>query len=261
MITGASSGIGKALALNFAIEKANLVLAARSVEKLEEVKNECLKRGAECITVKTDVSSENDCSNLIEKAVAEFNDLDVLINNAGISMRALFSEMDVDVFEKVMKVNFWGAVYCTRPAMPHLLKSKGWVVGISSIAGFRGLPGRTAYSASKFAMNGFLEALRTENYQTGLKVLTACPGFTESNIRNTALTADGSVQKESPREESDMMTADEVAKEIIKAMKKQKHQLVLTRQGKMTVLLNKLANRFMDKMVFNHMRKEPGSPF
>jgi short-subunit dehydrogenase len=151
-------------------------------------------------------------------------------------------------------------VYCTKFALPALLKNKGTVVGISSIAGFKGLPGRTGYSASKFALNGFLETLRIENMKKGLHVLICAPGFTASNIRNTALTKDGSMQSESPLDESKLMSSEEVAEHLLEAIRKRKPTLVLTTMGKLTVLLNKFFPSFMDKMTYNHMAKEPNSP-
>jgi dehydrogenase/reductase SDR family member 7B len=262
IITGASSGIGKALALECAKRGYALSLAARNTEQLNAVAEQCRQlHEADVLTVVTDVSKEKDCNALVDATAQRFNRIDVLINNAGISMRALFNDLNLDVIRQVMDINFWGTVYCTKFALPHLLKSNGSVVGVSSIAGYKGLPGRTGYSASKFAMQGFLEALRVENLQKGLHVLIACPGFTASNIRNTALSASGTVQGESPRDESKMMTAEEVAEHIMNAVEKRKRTLVLTSQGKMTVLLNKFLPSFMDKQVFNHMRKEPGSPF
>ena len=176
-------------------------------------------------------------------------------------MRALFSEVNIDVMRKVMAVNFWGTVYCTKFAFPYLLKSQGSLVGISSIAGKKGLPGRTGYSASKFAMEGFLETIRTENLKKNLHVLVACPGFTATNIRLNALSGSGSPQAESPREEESMMKPDEVAMHIYNAIKSRKRDLVLTRSGKMTVWLNKFFPALMDKLVYKHMAKESDSPF
>jgi short-subunit dehydrogenase len=198
---------------------------------------------------------------MVEATVKRFGKIDILINNAGISMRALFADLDLDVIRKVMDTNFWGTVYCTKYALPHLLATRGSVVGVSSVAGYKGLPGRTGYSASKFAMQGFMEVLRIENLKTGLHIMIACPGFTASNIRNTALAKDGSMQGESPRDESKMMTSEEVAERIATAIVKRKSTLILTTQGKMTVLLNKFFPRWMDKMVYNHMAKEPDAPF
>jgi short-subunit dehydrogenase len=260
IITGASSGIGQACALAFAAEGCNLVLAARNKESLEKTAGACEKKGVKTLVVQTDVSVEADCRHLMEETVRVFGKIDILINNAGMSMRALFEDTDLSVLKKLMDVNFWGTVYCTKYALKELLKTKGSLVGISSVAGYKGLPGRTGYSASKFAMNGFLEVLRIENLKKGLHVLICAPGFTASNIRNTALTKDGSVQSESPLEESKLMQPEEVAQHIVNAVKKRKNTLILTTTGKLTVLLNKLFPKFMDGMVYNHMAKEPNSP-
>ncbi len=260
IITGASSGIGRALAIESAKQGAFLVLAARSNDALKQLQTE-LGNQSQILTVITDVTIENDCKCLIDKTLAHFGRIDVLINNAGISMRALFEELNLEVVRKVMDVNFWGTVYCTKYALPWLLKTGGSLVGVSSIAGYKGLPGRTGYSASKFAMQGFLEVVRIENLKKGLHVLIACPGFTRSNIRKVALAKDGSAQGESPRNEDKMMSAEEVAIHILKAIKKRKPELILTMQGKLTVWLNKFFPEWVDKMVYNHMAKEPDSPF
>ena len=176
-------------------------------------------------------------------------------------MRSIFNDLSLSVFEKVMNVNFWGAVYCTKYALPYILKNKGSVVGVSSIAGHKGLPGRTAYSASKFALQGFLESLRIENHNNNLHVLIICPGFTSSNIRKKALQGDGLQQGESPRVEKKMMSSEKVALYMINAIQKKKNNLVLTSNGRLMVFLNKFFPKLVDKLVFNHMSKEPGSPF
>ena len=261
IVTGASSGIGKATALIFAQKGAHLVLAARSVAKLNILLEQLTPFGVEVLIVPTDVSKEADCKNLMDKALEKFGRIDVLVNNAGISMRAAFADLELDVLKKVMDVNFWGTVFCTRYAMGSILKSKGSIVGVSSIAGYKGLPGRTGYSSSKFAMHGFLESIRIENLKKGIHVLIACPGFTASNIRNTALDSNGSVQGETPRDEQKMMQPEEVAKAIVIAVEKRKDRLTLTTNGKLTVFLNKFFPKMVDKLVFNHMSKEPGSPF
>jgi short-subunit dehydrogenase len=261
IITGASSGIGRALALEMSSRGALVVLAARSGDKLKLLEEEIAGRGGQAFSIVTDVSSEKDCEAMVNATIDKYGKLDILINNAGISMRALFDEVKLDVIRKVMDINFWGTVYCTKYALPHLLKSKGTVAGISSIAGYKGLPARTGYSASKFAMQGFLEVLRIENMKKGLHVLIACPGFTESNIRFTSLKADGSSQGESPRDESSMMSSEEVARHVAKAIEKRKKLLILTTQGKLTVMLSKLFPLFMDRLVYNHMAKEVDSPF
>lgn len=262
IVTGASSGIGKALAFEFASRGAKLVLAARSLNKLQEVEQKLNTMGVESFCVKTDVSVEQDCKNLMDQAMERFGRIDVLINNAGISMRALFSEMDLSVMKQLMDVNFWGTVYCTKYALPHILETKGSVVGVISIAGYIGLPARTGYSASKYAIRGFLDTLRVENLKKGLHVLVAAPGFTSSNIRNVALTSDGSAQGDTPRDESSMMSAEECASHIASAVKKRKRELILTFvEGKFTVWLGKWWPSLLDKLAYNHMAKEPNSPF
>lgn len=260
VITGASSGIGRALAKEFAALGSKLSLAARRTELLEELLEEL--SGTEIFIQKTDVSNENDCRVLIEETIKRFGRIDVLINNAGISMRALFEDVDLNVIRQLMDVNFYGTVYCSKFALPHLLETKGSLVGVISIAGYVGLPGRTGYSASKFAIRGFLDTIRIENLKNGLHVLVAAPGFTASEVRKVALTNDGSQQGETPRDESKMMSADECARHIVNAIKKRKRSLILTfTEGKLTVFLGKFFPALLDKLTYNHMAKEPNSPF
>jgi short-subunit dehydrogenase len=186
--------------------------------------------------------------------------IDVLINNAGISMRALFEDLDLSVIRELMDINFWGAVYCSKYALPSLLQRKGVIAGISSIAGYRGLPGRTGYSASKFALQGFLESLRTEMLRTGVHVMWVSPGFTSSNIRNVARSSDGSAQAETPLDESKLMSAEECARLIIEGIENRKRTLVFTCQGKLAVWLNKLFPALADKLVYKHFLNEADSP-
>lgn len=260
IVTGASSGIGKACAEIFGLNGSKVVITGRNTEKLQVATNELQAKGIEVLAVVADVAKEADNNEVVKAALQKFGRIDVLINNAGISMRALFNDLDVAVIKQVMDINFYGAVYATKAALPEIIKNKGSIIGVSSIAGYRGLPARTGYSASKFALHGFLESIRTELLHSGVHVLTACPGFTASNIRNTALSKDGSAQSESPLNEGKMMTAEDVAEAIYKATVQRKRDLVLTSQGKLTVFLNKWLPGFMDKMVFNHFAKEKDSP-
>jgi len=261
VITGASSGIGKALSVEFCARGAMVVMAARSGDKLAQIESELKESGASVLSVVADVSVEDDCRRLIDASIEKFGRIDILINNAGVSMRALFKDLDLNVIRHLMDVNFWGTVYCTKYALPYLLKSKGSVVGVSSIAGFKGLPGRTGYSASKFAVQGFLESLRIENKKTGLHVLITCPGFTSSNIRNNALAADGTQQGESPMDEKSLMPAEDVAVKIANAILKRRKIVVITVLGYWTVFINKLFPYFIDRMVYSHFANEPDSPF
>jgi short-subunit dehydrogenase len=257
VITGASSGIGRACAEEFAKRGANLVLGARQYVTLCEITAELeQKYSIKAVAVQCDVSQEAECEHLIKQAIITFNGIDILINNAGVSMRALFKDLDLVVLKNLMDVNFWGAVYCTKYALPELLKSKGSVVGVSSIAGYHGLPGRTGYSSSKFALNGFLGALRIENLKTDLHVMVAAPGFTASNIRKVALVKDGSAQGETSMVEEKMMSSEKVAEIIVNGILKRKRTLIMTGTGKLTVFLSKFIPGFLDKMVYNHFTKE-----
>lgn len=266
IVTGASSGIGLASAQKFASLGAKVVLAARSLDKLEKIASDLNQRFAahnsqliaHCI--KTDVTKEEDCKNLIDQTVRHFGKIDVLVNNAGISMRAVFKDLDLSVMKSLMDTNFWGTVYCTKYALPYLLKSKGSVVGVISTAGYVGLPARTGYSASKFAVRGFLETLRIEHLYDGLHVMIFAPGFTTSNIRNVALTADGSPQGETPRNEERMMSAERVARIMARGIMKKKTHMVLTPLGKATLIANRRLPRMADRMEYKMMANEPDSP-
>jgi short-subunit dehydrogenase len=182
--------------------------------------------------------------------------IDILINNAGISMRALFKDAEASVIRKIMEVNFFGSVYCTHFALPSILERKGTIVGVSSIAGYRGLPGRSGYSASKFAMQGWLESLRAELFKTGVHVMWVCPGFTTSNIRNAALNSKGDALGESALDESKLMSAEECARHILLAIEKRKRTLVLTFTGKRTVFVNKLFPSLADRLAHNFFFKK-----
>lgn len=260
VITGGSSGIGLALAERFGKAGAKILITGRNSSNLHQAVKDLQAKGITVSAFQGDVSNEEDNKAMAAEAIKLYGTIDILINNAGISMRALFADVDMAVLRKVMDINFYGVLYATRYCLPEITKNKGSIVGISSIAGFRGLPGRTGYSASKFAMNGFLEVLRTELLKTGVHVLTACPGFTASNIRMRALTKDGTSQGESPRAEKEMMTAEECAYYIYKAVVKRKRTLVLTTQGKLAVWLNKWWPSLADKLVYDTMAKETKSP-
>jgi short-subunit dehydrogenase len=175
-------------------------------------------------------------------------------------MRAEFLDVDVKVLHRLMNVNFWGTVYCTKFALPYLLKSKGSLIGVSSVAGFHGLPGRTGYSASKFAIHGFLETIRIENLKKGLHVMIIAPGFTSTEIRKHALTANGQEQGESPRSEQTMMSPEYVAKWVLKGIRKKKRNKLLTWEGRLTALLQRIVPTFVDWAYYHEMSKEPKSP-
>jgi short-subunit dehydrogenase len=262
IITGASSGIGRSLAFVYGLKGSRLTITARNQEKLDLVVTDLRKMGVEVLALSADVSIESDCKRLIDETVKQYGKIDILINNAGISMRALFKDLDLDVIRKLMATNFWGTVYCTKFALPYLLETKGSVVGVISVAGHIGLPGRTGYSASKFAVRGFLDTLRVENLKSGLHVLVVAPGFTSSNIRRAALTADASPQGDTPRNESSMMSPDRVAGYIYAAVKHRRRQLILTFfEGKLAVFMKQWFPRLVDWQTYNRMARESNSPF
>jgi len=260
VITGASSGIGLACARAFFMHGCSVVVAARNVAALNDLGKELDIEEKRFLAVKTDVAIETDCKRLIDASVARFGRIDVLINNAGITMRAMFQDVDLDVMRQLMDVNYWGVVYCTKFAMPYLLESKGTVVGMSSVAGYKGLPTRIGYSATKFALEGFLETLRIENLKTGLHVLIARPGFVATNIRNTMLAADGKEQGISHKDEGKSMSAEEVANRLLKAVIKRKRTIILSSTAIISFWLNKFFPAYLDILVFKHVASEKDSP-
>ena len=246
VVTGGSDGIGKALVHQFLMQGAKVATCGRNYDKLYQLQSEYPAHPLHIATA--DVSKELDCKNFIQSVIDTFGAIDILINNAGISMRAEVKELELETLHKVMDINFWGTVNCTYFALPHIIKNKGSIVGISSVAGFRGLPGRSGYSASKFAVNGWLESLRTELLDSGVNVMWVSPGFTASNIRNAALDKSGEKQGESPLDESSLMTAEECAGHIINAIKARKRTLVLSFNGKRTLFMNKFFPGLTDKL-------------
>lgn len=260
IVTGATSGIGRAIALTFGLRGSKIFITGRNQAALDETIADLSEKQIVVRGMLADAASERDNERMVQEALSQFGSIDVLVCNAGVSMRAMFEDLSLETFRSVMDINFYGTVYATKYALPHLLASKGSLVGISSINGHRATPARSAYSASKYAMEGFLESLRTEVMKRGMHVLSVSPGFTSSNIRNKALNAEGKSQGESPRDETKMMTSEEVAIATYNAVVARRRDLVLSLQGKLAVLLNKLFPAWMDKVVWNVMAKEPDSP-
>lgn len=254
VITGGTDGIGKALVDEMIKAGAKVATCARNHDKIYKLQMEYTNVLLHAEVA--DVSKEQECQRFIQSTIETLGPVDILINNAGISMHALVKDTDIDVIRKVMDTNFYGSVYCTKFALPSLLQRKGVIVGVSSIAGYRGLPGRSGYSASKFALQGWLESLRTELLENDVHVMWVCPGFTTSNIRNAALNEEGKSQGESPMDEDKMMSAAECARHIMHAIEKKKRTLVLTFTGKRTVLMNKLFPGLADKLTYKFFFKD-----
>lgn len=233
LLTGASAGIGEALALRLAERGCRLALAARGVEALEAVAEACRQRGADVLTVRTDVAEEAQCRAFVNAAVERWGRVDALVNNAGISMWARFDEMEsLEPLQRIMQVNYFGAVYCTHAALPHLKASRGRIVNVASLTGKTGVPTRTGYAASKHAMAGFFDSLRIELMDSGVTVTTTFPGFVATWVRRRAIGPDGQPLGESPVQENQVMSADECARIILDAADRRKREVVMTAKGK-----------------------------
>jgi short-subunit dehydrogenase len=248
IVTGASAGIGKALAIQLAAQGAKVAIAARRAERLEQVAVECRALGGEVLVVPTDVSDETQCKALIEKTIAAFGRLDMLINNAGLAASALFDEFpDLHLFKQTMDVNFYGAVYCTYYALPHLKKTRGRVVAISSVGGKAAIPYNTPYCASKYAMHGFYDSLRMELYQNGVSCTVVCPYWVVTEFHESQMNKDGEPRGACGRAlyTDKMMTADQCAEITLHAAQKRRRE-VLMGPGALAVWLKLLAPGFVD---------------
>jgi len=255
-VTGGSEGIGKALVDQLISMGAKVATCSRNQDKLYDL--QVKHSGLPLHTLVADVSNLNDCRNFINSTIATFGGIDILINNAGINIRGVLQDIEIEAVEKVMDINFYGTLYCTKLALNSIIERKGTIVGVSSVAGYRGLPGRCGYSASKFAMTGFLEALRTELLDSNVQVMWVCPGFTKSNIRHVPLISKGKLVEVSTAHEDKMMSPEECAAKIIKAIEKRKRTLVFTFADKRTVLMNKLFPSLTDRLVKRFFFKDGG---
>ncbi|KAA3644858.1 MAG: short chain dehydrogenase [Chloroflexi bacterium] len=249
IITGASSGIGHELARQLAKQGAWLALAARREDKLEELAEECEALGGRALVVVTDVADEAQCKRLAEHTVEEFGGIDVLVNNAGITIWAKFEEMQsLDPFEAVMRVNYLGSLYCTHYALSHLKESQGRIVAVSSLAGKTGVPFRSGYSASKFAMAGFFETLRIEVAEHGVSVTMIYPDYVQTDTRLQAFGPDGKPIGTRPLRQGRMMTVEVAARQIIDAIRKRKRELLMSRRGKLGQWLKLIAPGLVDRI-------------
>ena len=248
IVTGASSGIGRELALQLAERGAFLSLAARDAARLERVRLECESRGGKAMAVSTDVTLPSQCAELVRLTSERYGRIDVLVNNAGISMWSLFEDVtDLGLFETIMAVNYLGAVYCTHYSLPHLKKTKGLLVGVSSLTGKTGVPTRSGYAASKHAMAGFFDSLRIELAPHGVDVTMIYPGFVATGIRERVLGADGRPLGKSPLQEEDMMPVERCAERILRAMAQRRRELVMTRKGRLGLWMKLIAPELVDR--------------
>lgn len=262
ILTGASDGIGAEMARQLAQHHGpalGLVLAARSLAGLESTAAHCRELGAQCLIVPTDVAQEDQCRALIAQAVAYFGHIDTLVNNAGVSAQALFSEVQAENlhwYQSLMQVNLWGSVWCTHAALPHLEARKGRIVAVSSLAGLIGVPGRTAYSATKFAMTGFFEALRAEVAGAGVSVTIAFPGVVLTQIRHHGLNAKGQAAGSSGLREDNAMSVAQCARFIIAGMQARQREVVMTTAGKVGRFIKLIAPGIVERMAMNALKDE-----
>jgi short-subunit dehydrogenase len=256
VITGASKGIGAELARQLAAKGAKLLLAARSEKELEEVAAGCKKAGASVVTVRADVTSERECQAIIAGAMVAYGRLDMLVNNAGATMWARFEDIeDMEILRRIMDVNYMGAVYCTKHALPLLKQSRGLIVGISSLAGRTGVPTRTGYSAAKHAMTGFFDSLRIELEDAGVAVTMIYPGFVATGIRENASGPDGKPILVSPVKEREVMSVEDCARRIVTAMERRDREVVMTARGKIGLFLKLFAPSLIDRIARRAVEK------
>jgi NAD(P)-dependent dehydrogenase (short-subunit alcohol dehydrogenase family) len=249
VITGGSSGIGRELAIRLAAQGAKLSLAARDIDRLEVVRTECEKRGGQAIAVPTDVGEQAQCESLMRKTVDAFGKIDILVNNAGVSMWAYFDEVtDLSIFEQIMRVNYFGSLYCTYYALPHLKASRGQIVAVSSLTGKNGVPTRSGYAASKHAMVGFFDTLRIELADDGIAVTMIYPDFVATETRVRAFGPDGKPLGESPVREGEIMSVEKCVDLMLPAIQKRKRELVMTLRAKVGQYVKPFAPKLIDNI-------------
>ena len=256
VLTGASSGIGRALALALAGQGARIALAARDEKALASVAAECRALGTEALVVPTDVADPASAAALAGAAVSAFGGIDVLVNNAGVSMIARFDEVtDLSVFESLMRVNYLGCVYLTHHALPHLKASRGQIVVMASLAGLTGVPTRTGYAASKHAVIGFYDSLRIELAGTGVGVTVIAPDFVVSEIHRRSMGPDGHPVGRSPMQEAQLMTAEECAALTVRAMERRQRLAVLSARGRWGRFARLIAPGLIDRIAARAVRE------
>jgi short-subunit dehydrogenase len=256
LLTGASSGIGRALALALAPQAPRLVLAARDGARLEEVAHECRASGAEALVVPTDVAEATQCAHLIERTLAAFGELDALVNNAGIGMLARFDELDdLSIYERLMRVNYLACVHLTHHALPALLRARGRIVVVASLAGLTGVPTRTGYAASKHAVFGFFDSLRIELLGSGVSVTMIAPDFVVSEIHRRAIGPGGKPLGKTPMQEQHIMTAERCAALIVRAMERRQRLQVQSLRGRLGRFVRLFAPGLIDRIAQRAVRE------
>jgi len=256
VITGATGGMGRALCRRFGGAGAKIALLDLHRETLGAFAPELNQTGIQTLAFECDVTDEQACQIAIQKIVETFGSIDVLINNAGITQRSAFEKTQTAVFRKVMEVNFFGTLHCTKAALPALIKNQGLIIVMSSIAGFSPLYGRSGYSASKYALHGLFESLRSELQAKGVRVMMVCPGFTATDIEKNALDGDGRPTTHPRSITGKIATPDEVAEAIYRAALRNKRLLVLSTVGKLAYLISRFFPAYYERVMKKKLRQE-----
>ncbi len=256
IVTGGASGIGAAICERFGREGANIGILDRDKKKLGDIEKRFSAQGIEVLAVNCDITDRKSCEKSIGAILKRFGGIDVLVNNAGVTQRSAFRRTSIEVYRRVFDINFFGALHCTKAALESLIERKGTIVVTSSVAGVAPLLGRTAYSASKHALHGLFESLRTEIKELGVHVMMLCPGFTSTDLQKSALDADGSVTTHPQSLVGKSATPESVADAVYKGVLKRKRLLVLTTIGKLSYFIMKLFPAFYERQMARSLRSE-----
>jgi NAD(P)-dependent dehydrogenase (short-subunit alcohol dehydrogenase family) len=256
LVTGAGGGLGRAIALRFARAGARIAALDKDAAGLDALRAEIEGRGGQCLALPCDITDPEACDQAIAAAIQRFGTLDVLVNNAGMSQRSGFAATDVAVIRRVMDVNFYGAVHCTKAALPHLVAARGLVVAVSSVAGYTPLIARTGYAASKHAMHGFFESLRTELAPAGVDVMMVCPSFIATRIDRNALGGDGRPVQHAQVTVGDPLSPDAVAERIFAGAERSQRLLLVGRTAWQAWWLSRFAPGLYEKLMARRLKGE-----
>jgi NAD(P)-dependent dehydrogenase (short-subunit alcohol dehydrogenase family) len=260
LVTGAGGGLGRAIAVHFAAAGAHIVALDCNADGVETLGAELAARGHCCLALPCDVTDAAACARAVDAGVVRFGSLDVLVNNAGISHRSAFAATDLDVIRRVMEVNFFGAVNCTRAALPQILAARGLVIAISSVAGYTPLVARTGYAASKHALHGFFDSLRAELEPKGVAVMLVCPSFIATRIDRNALGGDGQPVRHAQVTVGRPLTADDAAERIVAAASRRRRLLLIGGTARQAWWLNRFAPRLYTRIMARRLRGELAAP-